>query len=167
MLLWQNITFCKYLFSLPAKIILFLIRMICMTWNSWPHIWQIETYQMDQNSELNTCFWTTDDVGQWCQQQQTGKSFHTIVPSGPRKVCAQLLTVRKSHRKFHSNSTSYKDEQYDTFTSCYYSDCFTVMMKLVSLTEIIIIQICLNFLKVYFMHTTVYDWPSAYINMKT
>lgn len=40
---------------------------------------------------------------------------------------------------FHQHiSNFYKDGQYDTFTSCYYRDCFTVMMKLVSLPLICI-----------------------------
>lgn len=57
---------------------------------------------------------------------------------------SQKVTLDISFHQHVSNLTSYKDE-YDT--GCYYSDCLTVVMKLVSLTEIIIVLICLKLLR--------------------
>lgn len=82
--------------------------MIGMTWNSWPHIWQIETHKMYHINRMNTERRVLSPEAETMSDNQVDndqlESFRAVSLSRPRKSLCTTLTARKSRWIFNSTN---------------------------------------------------------------
>lgn len=95
--------------------------MISMTRNSWPHVWQLKTYQMyhiqTEHWKMSSSFAMSD---RGVDNNRLGEA---VTPSHAQPSQKHFKSDTSLHQHI-CNLLSYKDEHYDTFTSSY-NDCVT------------------------------------------